>query len=77
MLGGQPLDTQQAQRDDTVGVVVVDGGRVDPVGQHVRTLQGAQHDPGRDVVPELLGGGGARPVRQGAHRARHGVRRPR
>ena len=67
-LGRQSFDTQQGKGDDTVGVVVVDGGDVDPVGDRVRALQGAKHDPGRDVVPQLLGSRGAGPVRQRAHR---------
>ena len=70
VLSGEALDTQQAQRDHPVGVVVVDSRRLHPAGQQVGALQRAQDDPGRDVVPQLLGGGRARPVRQGAHRAR-------
>ena len=66
---GQALDAQQCQRQHAVGVVVVDGHRLDVTGELV-ARQRRDDDPGREVVPQRLGGGGAGPVRQRAHRAR-------
>ena len=45
---------------------------LDVILLQLAAADGAQDDPGRDVVPQRLGGGRARPVRQGAHRARAG-----